>query len=155
MEKKNLEINIINMSHSYSVKSKAIIELISKLNLLVENPLSGIVNIIFVGQKRSKKLNKTYRNKNKPTNVLSFSFETESPKNKINEIVICPEIARIEALREGNGFSDYVAFLIIHSFLHCIGYNHEKGKERKEMEKLEEDLFRKTTKFSLIFREGR
>lgn len=155
MEKKKLKINIINMCNSYSVRPKSIIELISNLNSLVKEQLSGILNIIFVGTKRSKKLNKKYRNKDKPTNVLSFSFEVENLKNYVNEIIICPEIAYKEALKEGNDFNDYVAFLIIHSFLHCLGYDHEKEKERKEMEKMEEDLFKKTAKISLILKEGR
>ena len=84
-----------------------------------------------------KKLNKAYRDKDKPTDVLSFPMY-ENGEFDISEcisgavlgdIVISLERAKEQAKELGNSFLREVAFLTIHSTLHLLGYDHERSEE--------------------------
>lgn len=87
-------------------------------------------------------LNKTYRKKNGPTNVLSFPFdsEVELPINLLGDIVICAPIVFTEAEQQNKNPQAHWAHLIIHGVLHLLGYDHLKEKDAKEMESLEINL---------------
>ena len=78
------------------------------------------LSLVFVGERTSRKLNKTYRGKDKSTNILSFSLE----KNE-GEIFICPKIAK----KEGFG----VANLFIHGLLHLKGMKHGSTMSKAEI----------------------
>jgi len=95
---------------------------VAKIVLKGENKMSMELSIALVGQKEIKELNKQYRRKNKPTDVLSFAYD----KN-LGEVIICPIQAKKELER-----------VLIHGILHLFGFDHE-GTERKalEMEKKE------------------
>lgn len=97
------------------------------------------LSIAFVDEKTSKKINSKYRNKNKPTNVLSFPLHLES-----GEIVLCPSIIKKEIKdRRKNikkNFREYLGFLVIHGMLHLEGMDHGSTMEEKE-EKYDQKYF--------------
>jgi len=104
------------------------------------------VSIAVVGDQAVKKLNRIYRAKNQVTDVLSFgeadsSVKVElSTKNYLGEIVICyPQAAR-QAKKFGHSVNQELELLLIHGFLHLLGYDHEKIKESKVMRKLESEI---------------
>ena len=66
------------------------------------------LNLIFIGSKRSQKLNKKYRGKNKPTNILSFSYLSDE-----GEIFITPDIVKKEAPKYQISYTNLCAFLFI------------------------------------------
>lgn len=89
-----------------------------------------------------QKLNKKYRGKNKPTNVLSFPYIEYSKDKKIKnellgEIFISHEILKDEAKKQGKKLEDHFKHLLVHSVLHIFGYDHLTEKEAEEMETLE------------------
>lgn len=156
MEKKTIRVEVINKTRSYKVNKRRIIELVSELFRQTKTKEDAYLSVAFVGEKEIKKLNKNYRGKNKPTNVLSFSYENDPlhSLSKIYEIIICLNLARKESLRDNNNLDDYVIFLIIHGFLHLIGYDHKIAMERKKMEHIEEELLLKTKIRGVVKREG-
>ena len=85
------------------------------------------LSLVFIGDKKSKDLNKTYRNKNKPTNVLSFPLD----KNN-GEIFITLSVAKKEAVKFHKSFTNFVGFLFIHGCLHLKGMEHGSRMERAE-----------------------
>jgi len=92
------------------------------------------LSVALIGQKRIKELNKIYRKKDQPTDVLAFK-DNES----LGEIIICPAQVRKNAKRFNSSFKKELARVLIHGFLHLLGYDHEKGgKEEKKMRKKEE-----------------
>ncbi len=101
------------------------------------------VNVQVVGPVRSQMLNKKWRGKDKPTNVLSFAArEGDMPQVKgvvedLGDIVICPAVAKKEAPLFDVSVRDHVARLVVHGFLHLVGKDHEEDAEATEMEKLE------------------
>jgi rRNA maturation RNase YbeY len=85
------------------------------------------LSIAFVDAKKSKEINKKYRGKNKPTNILSFSLR----KNE-GELVLCPSVIRKEAKNFGRTFEKFLGFLVIHGMLHLKGHEHSSTMERAE-----------------------
>src|ERR1035437_3225986 len=77
------------------------------------------LSLVFVGDKKSQTLNKSYRGKNQPTNCLSFSLNKNS-----GEIFLNLGKAKKEASSFGRQFDNFVTFLLIHSCLHLKGMEH-------------------------------
>ncbi len=85
------------------------------------------LSLVVIGDALSKKLNTTYRNKNKPTNVLSFSLD----KNE-GEIFINLKKARSEISKFGESYKNFVGYLFIHGLLHLKGMTHGGTMEEAE-----------------------
>lgn len=90
----------------------------------------------------SQALNRDYRGKDKPTNVLSFPFEAP-PVEVIDEpaylgdLVICQPVVEQEAADQHKPVAQHWAHLIVHGVLHLQGYDHIEETEATEMESLE------------------
>lgn len=93
----------------------------------------------------SENLNNQYRNKNKPTNVLSFPFEV--PKginlNLLGDIVICADIVSQETLVQNKTLLEHWAHMTIHGCMHLLGYDHVNDSDAEHMEALEIDILAK------------
>ena len=95
--------------------------------------------IRIVDTEESKLLNGRYRNKNDPTNVLSFPFRPPPAvsSNLLGDLVICAPIVRREATEQGIALLDHWAHLVVHGCLHLLGYDHQEKEQAEEMEALE------------------
>jgi probable rRNA maturation factor len=97
------------------------------------------------GAVESRQLNRLWRGKDKPTNVLSFPAPEQTRRGKpvdfrlpLGDLVICAEVVRREALRDGKTVESHWAHMVIHGALHLAGYDHEVGRrERLRMERRE------------------
>jgi len=98
-----------------------------------------------VGTGESRELNRLWRGKDKPTNVLSFPAPEQSRRGKpqdyrlpLGDLVICADVVRREAMRDGKPVEAHWAHMVIHGALHLAGYDHEAGRrERLRMERRE------------------
>jgi probable rRNA maturation factor len=95
-----------------------------------------------VAARESRALNKEWRGMDRPTNVLSFPapphVNGQGNRQPLGDLVICPEVVRREAIRDGKTLLAHWAHLIVHGALHLIGYDHEAGRrERLRMERRE------------------
>ncbi len=85
-------------------------------------------------------LNKQYRQKDKPTNVLSFPAVTRERLGAsllLGDVFLALETLQREAATEKKPLSDHFCHLVMHGFLHLAGFDHETENEAKEMEALE------------------
>ncbi|MFA5095250.1 MAG: rRNA maturation RNase YbeY [Candidatus Paceibacterota bacterium] len=85
------------------------------------------LSVAFVSEKKSREINKKYRNIDKPTNVLSFALD----KNE-GEIILCKSTIRKELKKFGRTFEQLVGYLVIHGMLHLKGMEHSSRMERAE-----------------------
>ena len=92
------------------------------------------ITIRIVGEKESESLNYTYRNQKKPTNVLSFLI-SENPL--IGDIILCHPVIKNEARNQNKKILSHYAHLLIHGYLHLLGYSHDKELDGDIMEKKE------------------
>ena len=95
--------------------------------------------------KKIKKLNKSFRNKNKSTDVLSFPFKNKRNKyrdNYLGDIIISYEYMDKPKTKNLKIFKEKVTKTFIHGFLHLLGYDHIRNNDYKKMIRIEEILFR-------------
>jgi len=97
------------------------------------------LTIRLVNIDESQQLNSQYRQKNKPTNVLSFPFEVPDgiELNLLGDLVVCVQVVQQEAKEQNKRLFDHWAHLIIHGCLHLLGYDHINDADAEEMEALE------------------
>ncbi len=138
-----IKVDFSNHTRKFKVKKRKLFDIVNRIAEIagVDN---GSLSLSFVGEKRIRQINRDFRKKDSATNVISFPFmDVVNGKRLLGDIVICPLVAKKQALKQGNNFNDYMAFLIIHGFLHLLGYDHIKEKDRIIMEKKEEEIFNK------------
>ncbi len=92
------------------------------------------VALTLVGPRAIHSLNRKYRHKDRPTDVLSFSLKEKGPDGKfyLGDIIICPEVARKQARKQGHTLLREIEILAIHGFLHLLGFEHFRGMEEEE-----------------------
>ena len=87
--------------------------------------LKGTVNVLLTSSTEMKSLNRRFRGKDKPTDVLSFPAEPGAQKQFAGEIAISAEIAMQNARSLGHSPAEEVKILVLHGILHLRGYDHE------------------------------
>jgi len=87
--------------------------------------LKGTVNVLLTSSAELRSLNRRFRGKDRPTDVLSFSSDAATSKKFAGEIAISAEIATRNARELGHSPSDEVKILVLHGVLHLRGYDHE------------------------------
>ena len=129
------------------------------IRIALENKVNDVeMTIRIVDSEEMQELNKQYRNKNKPTNVLSFpgikTFDGIKLDNNdkdylkqikleddyLGDIIICAPIMEKEAIDNEKNLSAHWAHIVIHGALHLIGYNHEELNDAEKMEGLETEI---------------
>jgi len=103
------------------------------------------LSILLSDNKNIKKLNKSFRNKNKSTDVLSFPFEKKLSLKKntyLGDIVISYTFMNNPKNINNLDFKDKVTKIFIHGFLHLLGHDHVKLKDFKKMNQEEEEIYK-------------
>lgn len=113
-------------------------------------PSNYELSIVCVDRFESQHLNFTYRQKDKPTNVLSFPSDLpdeilgELDSVPLGDLVICMPVVLSESDTQGKTPLDHFTHLVVHGILHLLGYDHELGEqEALEMEQLEIEILSK------------
>ena len=107
-----------------------------------------MISVVYTNDAEIKKLNKKFRAKNKPTNVLSFQIwpvPSALPPIQIpaGDIVFAFETIEREAKEAGLSFKHHLTHLMVHGFLHLFGYDHMNDADAEIMEALEVKILRK------------
>ena len=119
---------------------------LTKLKLYISITLTVPENI--------QKINKKYRNIDKPTDVLSFPmFEKEEIKeiltsnymleDVLGDIIISIPKVKEQAIEYGHSFERELSYMVVHGFYHLMGYDHIKEEDKKEMRKKEDEILDK------------
>lgn len=112
------------------------------------------LGILLTNQKKIHFFNKTYRDKDKPTDILSFPYHPDlkageriqplSPDDKnLGDIILCPEYIKNDLERWGKTFEERMQILLVHGICHLLGYDHIKDEDYAVMKKLEDFLLAK------------
>lgn len=116
--------------------------------------LPGAVTLLVTSSRELRSLNRRFRGKDKPTDVLSFPADAGTEHGFTGDIAISAEIAAQNARRLGHSVATEVKILALHGLLHLAGYDHEA--DRGQMARKEEKLRRMLRlPVGLIYREGR
>jgi probable rRNA maturation factor len=93
------------------------------------------VTILLSTSAKLRALNRRFRGKDKPTNVLSFAPEDDGAS--LGDIALAFRTVRTEARAQKKNLADHAAHLAMHGVLHLLGYDHEKSSDAERMETLE------------------
>lgn len=118
--------------------------LLAKKEIGKQNKLEMSIN--FVDEKRSQEINAKYRQKNRPTDVISFAIEDGEDKLDLNafagdpdfcedigDLFMCPRVIERHSQEYGTGWKREFGYTLVHGFLHLNGYDHVEPIEAKEM----------------------
>lgn len=95
------------------------------------------VTVRIVDEEESQQLNFDYREKDKPTNVLSFPFELPPGVEELpllGDLVICAQVVAVEAAEQGKELDHHWAHMVVHGCLHLLGFDHINDADAEEME---------------------
>lgn len=118
---------------------------------LPQSPYPFVVSIAFSDNGEVQNLNREYRGKDRPTNILSFpmiepeeiaefsaiNVEGSAPPAMLGDMILAHQICQDEAQEKGIALPAHVSHLIVHGTLHLLGFDHIEDDEAEHMEALE------------------
>lgn len=99
---------------------------------MVDDPTRGELSVVLTDDAQVQQLNRDYRNKDTPTNVLSFPMPVET--GLMGDVVFARQTIADEASAQGKTFADHFVHLLIHGVLHLQGFDHQTDTEALDME---------------------
>ncbi|MEY8716237.1 rRNA maturation RNase YbeY [Francisella philomiragia] len=141
----SLNLNVIN-DDEHPIPNQDLLEKCFALVANKHNISQAEVNVSIVSNQEIQQINKQFRHKDKPTNIISFEFEKpeglpeDIAANFWGDIVIAPEVLKKEAKEQNKNLDDHWQHIFIHGLLHLLGYDHIDDREAEEMENLEIEL---------------
>jgi len=101
--------------------------------------VEGDVVVLLAADEAVQDLNQRFRDKDRPTNVLSFPA-AESAFPHLGDVVLGYAYCAAEAEAQGKTLSDHLSHLVVHGVLHLLGRDHEDDAEAEEMEAEEREI---------------
>jgi probable rRNA maturation factor len=99
------------------------------------------LTVVYLTSAEMQRINRQFRRKNKPTDVLSFI--SDDPKS-LGELLFCTEVLKSQAVQQKHSLFAETTYMLIHGILHLLEYDHEiSAKEEKLMFKLQDECFQK------------
>lgn len=151
VDSQHIHIEMISMIKNYRVPRSFIVHGLNEAiefalvsNMFTQKQIKNIkantcLRIVFVNPQKMRALNFQFRKKDKATDVLSFN---QDEPGVMGELVVCPKYIAAQAQKIKISAPDELLFLLIHGFLHLLGYDHETNtKEAKQMFALQKQLF--------------
>ncbi|MFN7164120.1 MAG: rRNA maturation RNase YbeY [Hyphomonas sp.] len=98
-----------------------------------QEPADGTVSLLLTDDAELQQLNRDFRGKDKPTDVLSFpALPMDRPL--LGDIAVAYGVAARDAALHGKSLADHLTHLLIHGYLHLLGHDHEDGEDAARME---------------------
>jgi len=130
-----MKINLFNQTEGNIEKYEKVLKRIFKKLKDKKN-----INIILTNDLEISKLNKTFRNIDSKTDVLSFINDEDLKSN--GDIFISLDRVKAQALEYGHSEDREIGFLAVHGYLHLKGYDHETEEEAREMNEITEFILK-------------
>ncbi len=124
----------VNNLTSFSIDDEMVCSVVKFV--LKKESESGSVSVAFVNEEEIRSLNRTYRKKDRSTDVLSFSY---LDRDFLGEVIISPR--DLLEKKEENGFDKAIVRALIHGVLHILGYDHINKDDGTKMESKEKVYF--------------
>lgn len=121
-----------------------VLEDVIKFVLYKEGIKNYEIGVTLVDDDRILKLNRQYRKKNMPTDVLSFHLSDEEDEKGntfvVGDVVISVETARRQAYEYNHSFEREMVYLLVHGIYHILGYTHDDDENKEVMRIKEEEI---------------
>jgi probable rRNA maturation factor len=148
-----LHIDFMDETNEVTEEQIKMIEQLLNYAAEIENiPQGAEVSVSFVDNERIRIINRDYRGKDQPTDVISFALEEQGEgeieiigadvPTLLGDIIISIPKAKEQAEEYGHSFMRELGFLAVHGFLHLLGYDHQTEKEEKTMFSKQEEILK-------------
>jgi len=144
----NLDLNIINDDEHPIPRFENLLKCF-ELVTAHHNIKTASVNVNIISNEEIQQINKDFRDKDYPTNIISFKFEKpeglpdDIVDDFLGDIVIAPKVLEKEAIEQNKNINDHWYHIFVHGLLHLLGYDHIENDEAETMENLEIQLLAK------------
>jgi probable rRNA maturation factor len=108
------------------------------------------VNLVVVDDREIRRLNRRYRGHDKPTDVLSFGYEATPGDAVVGEVFVSHETLARDARRLGVDARHLSMRIVVHGFLHVVGYDHETDADARRMERRERAALKRVLPASVV-----
>ncbi|RNF41019.1 rRNA maturation RNase YbeY [Planococcus salinus] len=145
-----LSIDLMDETASLTDKELQLVEKVLQHAALEEQVGAAEVSVTFVTNNEIREINKEYRGKDQPTDVISFAMEElgegemeivgSLEPRMLGDIIISLERTKEQANDYGHSFERELAFLAVHGFLHLLGYDHMNEQDEKKMFSRQEEI---------------
>ena len=115
---------------------EAVVETAAKAAL---GTVEGDIVVLLTDDESVRELNARFRDKDRPTNVLSFPAPDNAAPH-LGDIVLAYDVCATEAQAQGKTLADHLSHLVVHGVLHLLGRDHEDDGEAEEMEAEEREI---------------
>lgn len=154
----------IMIKYDYAHEDLKALPLVELTRFVLEHenkPTESEVSISFVANDTIAALNKKYRQKDEPTDVLSFECDSSEGEDEffpsgdqatftLGDVIIAPDVAKRQMKEYGTSFEEEISLLLVHGLLHLCGYDHKDDEEAEQMEELEAELLDSWTKMRTL-----
>jgi len=145
-----MEAQVVNQSKSRTHQKKiqqmldAVVRGLNHTKVRNQKQLKAkTITLVFLDAADMKQINKQFRGKNKPTDVLSFAA---MEKDSLGELLFCLDVLKKQAKEQDHSLENEFLYMLIHGVLHLLGYDHEhSAKEEKLMFRIQDQLFQSLT----------
>ncbi len=129
-------VAILNRQSKHPVRRARFRELVEGLASRHRLPEEAEVALAFAGERAVRTLNRLYRKKDKPTDVLSFPLRLTAVDGRfyLGDIIIAVPVAARQARARGHSLEREMMLLTSHGFLHLLGYGHGRAMDAEEAE---------------------
>lgn len=145
-----MELDFISEIPGYDEYEEVYLSLVERTFKHLKLKCDPILSVSFVDNEFIHKMNKEYRNIDRPTDVISFAFldgeenresilKTKGPVS-LGDIYISIDKAKEQAIEYGHSLKRELSFLFVHGLLHLLGYDHMNEKDEKIMFKLQDEI---------------
>ena len=125
--------------------SNSVSQIFKKVKYSSKSEMS--ISFLLTSNSKIKLLNQRYRNKNKPTNVLSFPMHEQiENKNYLGDVVIACEKIVDESSEQNIKKYEYLSKMTIHGVLHLLGYKHDTDSQFNKMDSIEKNILKEIYK---------
>ena len=132
-----IEVEIDDEAWSEAVADVAVV--VERAASMALGDTVGDVVVLLADDAHVQQINGQFRDKNRPTNVLSFPAP-DSARPHLGDLILAYGVCAAEAVEQGKSLSDHLSHLIIHGVLHLLGHDHEIDDEAEVMEAEERRL---------------
>lgn len=132
-----IEVEIDDEAWSEAVADVAVV--VERAASMALGDTVGDVVVLLADDAHAQQINGQFRDKNRPTNVLSFPAP-DSARPHLGDLILAYGVCAAEAVEQGKSLSDHLSHLIIHGVLHLLGHDHEIDDEAEVMEAEERRL---------------
>ncbi|MFT3728500.1 MAG: rRNA maturation RNase YbeY [Terricaulis sp.] len=137
----NFEIDLLAGSELWKEKEEGLCQALMAAAEMEQ--VEGVVSVLLGDDRAIAGMNKEFRGKDGSTNVLSFPPvmpDPPGPEHFFGDIALAVETIVEEAQFQGKSFENHAAHLVVHGFLHLLGYDHESNEDAVRMETREREI---------------